>query len=235
MVKSASALCELNLELMRCGRFKLGIKNHRVLQVNPLTGVYTFQVPAKAANLVCEFVTNPANRSIPNGHLVLQGRAFPGYDGYIGTEALHHDGRLQSSFTSAIGKDFIPMAVEAVPGLLDIVVHVCRELGARQKNVHIIHFLLQANPISVFSWHDDAFDLRMPRRMVTAIVSLNEVPSCMEVWGFQPAWFTGQGSAVAFPGGARHRSVRGEFASEVNNDVTARSNGPVKLAIFFTP
>lgn len=226
------------MELMRSGKFQLGCLNSKRLVVNPDTGVYHFNVPAQAAQRVCNYVTQPSNRS-PSGHLFLAGRAFPGYENYKGTEsASAHDAKLQSTFTSAIPPNMVQVVVDCVPGLKEVVRHVSLEIGTSDHNLHIIHFLLQSNPVAVFSWHSDAYDLRMPTRMVTAIVSLNEVPSCMEMWGFKPAWYSGVGAALAFPGGARHRSVRGGSVSEDHTTVIDElqvRKGPVKLALFFTP
>ena len=48
------------------------------------------------------------------------------------------------------------------------------------------HFLVQANPHAVFSYHDDAFDMQLSKRMLTVIVSLNCNVSGVEILGFKP-------------------------------------------------
>ena len=109
------------------------------------------------------------------------------------------------------------------------------------------HFLVQANPHAVFSYHDDAFDMQLSKRMLTVIVSLNCNVSGVEILGFKPVWYTGCGEAVAFMGAAIHRSVMPDtythktascmFAPTKKSSCLSSgvelSKAPVKVAMFF--
>lgn len=236
-MKSHTLAYELNLELMRSGKFSFGSRYAVDIIISPRTGVHSFSVPMSAVTQICQYVTDARQRSC-RGYLLVAGLALPGYDKYQDHEAVLHLGRIQASFTTMVPKDKIVYALACVPGLQEVVDYVCKEIGASISNLHTLHFLVQANPLAVFSWHDDAYDLKMSRRMVTVVVSLNDVHSCMEVWGFLPAWFNGAGTAHAFPGGARHRSVKTSFTSESNVDIRASvvlRTCPLKLALFFNP
>ena len=89
--------------------------------------------------------------------------------------------------------------------------------------------------------------MRLSKRMLTIIVSLNCNVSGVEILGFKPVWYTTCGEAVAFLGAAIHRSVMPETYSHQEECLVPTkkrkrkcmsselelSKAPVKVAMFF--
>ena len=93
---------------------------------------------------------------------------------------------------------------------------------------------------AVFSWHNDASDLKLTKNMLTVIVSLNSNESGLQLRGFEPLWYTRAGAAVAFRGQAVHRTVMPSAASMPESfggnmhtcSTAVLARAPVKMAMF---
>ena len=82
----------------------------------------------------------------------------------------------------------------------------------RGKSIRAFHFIRQDETQQAsFSWYSDAEDIKEVSKrsndMTTVIVTLTNEVSAMRIWGCEPHFYEGQGSAVAFPGAALHESV----------------------------
>ena len=130
-------------------------------------------------------------------------------------------------------------ALHYLPALQCIVDEACAVLGCTLLQLHHAHFIVQHNPIAIFSWHNDTQDLSLHRDAVTVIVPLNNAPAAVEIWGFNKHVYDGIGKAIAFPAAARHRSVSLKSVVDSKQDILdvdtcALQVEPVKLALFFS-
>jgi len=200
--------------------------------------VHEFDVDVSACAQLLKFVTDKKYRD-ELGILKIKDLSFPGFTNYTLHEADHHHSNRQKQYVSVISAAKMQQALEYLPPLQSIVDEACEVLGCTELELQHAHFIVQNNPIAIFSWHNDTQDLRLHRDAVTVIVPLNNAPAAMEIWGFNMHVYEGIGKAIAFPGAARHRSV--SLKSVVDSkqdfldvDTCALQVEPVKVALFFS-
>mmetsp|Transcript_19956 Transcript_19956/g.49758 ORF Transcript_19956/g.49758 Transcript_19956/m.49758 type:complete len:371 (+) Transcript_19956:52-1164(+) len=238
---------EINEALKISGsRFQLPSKKKRTfLQGGSSTGVCSIQLCDVDVLCACKELGNylcaPENRS-PHGFLLIGGSPYPGFGNYtqVLSEKIEWDPRAQEQFTSMIPAMRMPHALDALPCLKQVVKHVLQLLGLDLQHLKHVHLLHQGNPHAMFSWHDDASDLRMSRRSLSAIVSLNNCVSGMQLWGFHPAYYHGCGHVYVFPATALHRSVPPHdppgmcctFDEMVRTNQSVLYETPLKVALF---
>ena len=248
----ARTVCEVNRWLKGCDRIRLKPHASALLLV-PDTGLHSFQVARGACEELCQVLTDPMNRD-QYGCFEVSGQSYPGYGTYKDVEvesAAQFDREVQQQFTSVVPAGSTAGLMASLPAFREIVLRVFAHMGLGfsdgMASLKFTHFLVQANPHAVFSYHNDARDMRMSRRMMTTIVSLNCNVSGVEILGFKPVWYTGCGEAVAFMGAAIHRSVMPDtythktascmFAPTKKSSCLSSgvelSKAPVKVALFF--
>ena len=242
--------CEVNRWLKSCGSIRL-TPNASALLLLPDTGLHSFQVARSACDELCQVLTDPMNRD-QYGFLEVSGQSYPGYGKYMDVEvesAGKFDSEAQQQFTSMVPGGSTAGLMGALPAFREVVLRVFAHLGVGLSDglatLKFTHFLVQANPHAVFSYHNDAYDMRLSRRMMTVIVSLNCNVSGVEILGFEPVWYTGCGQAVAFLGAAIHRSVMPVTHAQETACLAPTkksrcppfggdlSKAPVKVAMFF--
>ena len=224
------------------------------LKLEPETGVHTFVAPERACATLCQYLTSHTNRS-PEGFLVIANQTYPGYSKYdfIETRRNQRNQTIQEQFSAHIPCHFIPeqscieTVAHAIPEIADLLVSIFQQIGlsyprdlSRLKHTH---GLVQADPHAVFAWHDDASDMFMSRRMISVIVSLNDISSGIEVLGQKKHfWYRQRGHTAVFYGHAIHRTVvplaflkcmRGSRKGILQLSPEELAHAPVKLAFFF--
>ena len=241
--------CEVNRWLKSCGSIRL-TPNASALLLLPDTGLHSFQVARGACEELCQALTDPMNRD-QHGFFEVSGQSYPGYGTCKDVEvdpAAQFDREVQQQFTSIVPAGSTAGMMASLPAFREIVLRVFAHLGLGfsdgMASLKFTHFLVQANPHAVFSYHNDAFDMRLSKHMLTIIVSLNCNVSGVQILGFRPVWYTGCGQAVAFMGAAIHRSVMPDtYAHNMACLAPMKkssclfgldvSKAPVKVAMFF--
>ena len=189
-------------------------------------GVHEFVCNQSVCQQLANFLEDQKNYT-EEGFLNIAGTTWPGYGGYPYVHAhLGHMPCQQQARTVRVAKkadvDFILSNEPLVQALLWQVrdrLHLPqpsgRDVQPPGKCVRVMHFLLQdATQQAVFSWHDDADDIKCRgmleeclRAMTTVIVNLSDECSGMRIWGHDPVLYRRVGDAVAFPGAALHETV----------------------------
>ena len=201
-------------------------------------GLMEMSIPARVCRRLLHLI---CNSRCEYGLLRLAGVECPGLSAYPSEARTQEYGvryRAQEQWTSVIPEDKVQLCIKREPSLGAVVDLILRRLGASRNDVAMVHMLCQFNPFAVFPWHDDAYDLQLSKNMLTVVCSLNDVPSGMQVYGFDPFMYSGTGCVAAFLGAAIHRSVarRTDVCSQcieqqmIWNGDPAR--GPVKLVLF---
>ena len=189
-------------------------------------GVHEFVCNQSVCQQLANFLEDQKNYT-EEGFLNIAGTTWPGYGGYPYVHAhLGHMPCQQQARTVRVAKkadvDFILSNEPLVQALLWQVrdrLHLPqpsgRDVQPPGKCVRAMHFLLQdATQQAVFSWHDDADDIKCRgmleeclRAMTTVIVNLSDECSGMRIWGHDLVLYRRVGDAVAFPGAALHETV----------------------------
>ena len=243
-------LCAVNRWVKGCASIRL-LRHSSALLLLPGTGLHSFQVARSDCAELCQVLTDPMNRD-EYGFFEVAGQSYPGYGAYrkVEVESAHKfDPEAQQQFTSIVPSGSTAGLMASLPSFRQVVLRVFAHLGLGftdgMAHLKYTHFLVQSNPHAVFSYHDDAHDMRLSKRMLTIIVSLNCNVSGVEILGFKPVWYTACGEAVAFMGAAIHRSVMPEtYAHQDECLVPTKkrkcvsselelSKAPVKVAMFF--
>lgn len=226
------------------GTFDVGREKVVCLRADAHTGVCMLYARASATLHACEqlsvFLVSPENRT-EDGYLQIGELVFAGFGNYrqVYVESSEYWSRQQEQFTCMLPKCHLPHALKHLPGMQRLVDEVCERFGVLPSQLQHVHALVQANPYALFSWHDDASDMRLSKRSTTVVVALNHVQSAFQLWGFRHALLWCRGQMAAFPGAALHRSLGSVFAGNMEqNDITTMSDAvlssaPHKLVMFF--
>ena len=190
------------------------------------TGVHEFRVSPHACEDMLSYLTSPDNWD-ENGFLKMAGTQWPGYGSYPFVHAVggHVPSAQERRTARAHGKQQVNMVLKGMPEIWALVMEVRDALGLPMpregslqrngKGIVSLHILVQdKSRQALFSWHDDAEDIRVRGAaaatwsdMTTVIVNLTSECSGMRVWGCAPFLFRQPGDAVAFPGRALHESL----------------------------
>ena len=218
-------------------RMSFGLRGGWTVPAHPTFGLYRWQVDVGLCAELLPFVTSPRCRN-EHGMLMIGGLAYPGYGDYRAHEGATHRPTLQSQYTAMIRVESMARVYHDLPVLQRLAESVASELHCELRRVKCAHLLFQRQRLSVFTWHEDDHDMKMSKQMITVVISLHaRAQTGMQVWGFEPFEFTGQGCAVAFAGAAQHRSIRSPQSDDLFKDIRERSqadlcSGPVKLVFF---
>lgn len=152
---------------------------------------------------------------MPEHGLLVGGKLIKGFAQYNSIHARRHSYSEQIKKTVLTqNREEVTACLQHLPGLKVILEHAMTAIGIPPRDGFVwlksIHFFKQDESLQTcFDWHTDYNDLRLPSHGTrSVIVQLGAEPSTMlQVWGFDPFLLAGQGSAVAFHGGAIHRSI----------------------------
>ena len=238
-------LTKVNKELLeKEGVFHVGRCKVACLQADVRTGVCMSYTRSPVTHRACEemssFLVDPQNRT-EHGHLQIGGVVFSGFGNYrqVHVEREQLKPHEQEQFTSMLPQHFMQHAYMHMPGFEVLVGEACKTFGVAPKHLKHVHALVQANPHALFSWHDDASDMRLSARSMTVIVALNQVLSAFQLWGFSHVLMSSRAQMVAFPGAALHRSLGSvcSLSSELSDMTTMPhvmlKGAPHKLVMFF--
>ena len=218
-----------------------GLPNHRQLQVNQRYGLLSGKVEGTGCERIHVALSSLEQRS-EYGYFVVGGERFPGYGNYPYTKAGSAGTKKekQEQFFSVVRHKNLIVLRNYLDGFNEVTQQVLHLVDCEWKHLYHVHFILQLQPLTQFTWHNDDVDMGMSKRMITVIVSLNTARSGIQINGFEPHYFEGTGSMVAFPGAAQHQSI--VFASDAHSD-TCRNiwecsqdelrECPAKLCFFF--
>lgn len=234
------------IALKQRGQFFVCHRKHIRLCVDPKTGVHYRRIDdaelARACVALSQSLVAVKTHRSAHGFLKIGEREYPGFGNYMrlitGGGSFKAD--RQQQYSSVIPACCLQNVLYHWPALRTILTAVCDTvLHVQMSSVKHIHLLVQAHATVHFDWHSDAFDMHLSAHSVTVTISLNEAPSAMSLWGFDPVSYDGK-SIVAFPAAVLHRSVPIKSASGMclqkdimHADESELAAAPHKLVIFF--
>lgn len=188
-------------------------------------GLVPFVLPTEPCRIIREYLNHAksyAKKRSSTGSLypvlVVGGEKLSGYNSYPVVNGEHDPDRQLHCTIQASSRREVNACLEHIPGLSMLLKMIrkvlnCGNSRAEQLKLAQLHFLrVDKTGQASFAWHTDEHDLRLGQHamesLITVVVQLSaEVTTAVQMYSFKPYLYAGSGAAVAFHGGAMHRTI----------------------------